>query len=46
LLQEGRLPYLRRLILEAEDLPDPDVVFERRLTMVLDGLTAGIGHPS
>jgi AcrR family transcriptional regulator len=45
LLQEDRLPYLRRLILEAEDLPDPDVVFERRLTMVLDGLAAGIDRP-
>jgi AcrR family transcriptional regulator len=45
LLQEGRLPYLRRLVQEAEDLPDPDVVFERRLAMVLDGLAAGIGRP-
>ena len=44
LLQEGRLPYLRRVIVEAEDLPDPDVVFERRLAMVLDGLAAGIGR--
>jgi AcrR family transcriptional regulator len=44
LLQEGRLPYLRRLILEAEDLPDPDVVFERRLAMVLDGLAARLGR--
>jgi AcrR family transcriptional regulator len=44
LLQEGRLPYLRRLVLEAEDRPDPDVVFERRLAMVLDGLAAGIGR--
>lgn len=41
LLQEGQLPYLKRLILEAEDFPDPDVVFERRLAMVLDGLAAG-----
>ncbi len=42
LLQEGRLPYLRRLIIEAEDAPDPDVVFERRLAMVLDGLAARV----
>jgi AcrR family transcriptional regulator len=42
LLAEGRLPYLRRLIIEAEDVPDPDVVFERRLAMVLDGLAAGV----
>ena len=45
LLQEGGLPYLERLIIEAEDLPDPDVVFERRLAMVLDGLTTRIGRP-
>jgi AcrR family transcriptional regulator len=43
LLQEGRFPYLKRLIIEAEDLPDPDVVFERRLAMVLDGLAAAVG---
>jgi AcrR family transcriptional regulator len=40
LLEEGELPYLKRLIIEAEDLPDPEVVFARRLAMVLDGLTA------
>jgi AcrR family transcriptional regulator len=45
LLQEGEHPYLKRVIIEAEDLPDPDVVFERRLAMVLDGLTATIGRP-
>ena len=43
LLQDDRLPHVRRLILEAEDLPDPDVVFERRLAMILDGLAAGVG---
>lgn len=42
LLQEGGHPYLRRLVVEAEDVPDQDVVFERRLAMVLDGLAAGI----
>ncbi|WP_298799630.1 TetR/AcrR family transcriptional regulator C-terminal domain-containing protein [Pseudonocardia sp. 73-21] len=42
LLDEGEHPYLERLIVEAEDFPDPDVVFERRLEMVLDGLTARI----
>jgi AcrR family transcriptional regulator len=46
LLQEGQFPYLERLIVEAEDFPDPDVVFERRLAMVLDGLAAGIAQPS
>jgi len=42
LLAEGRFPYLERLIIEAEDFPDPDAVFERRLAMVLDGLAARI----
>ena len=46
LLQEGQFPYLERLIVEAEDFPDPDVVFERRLAMVLDGLAARIAQPS
>ena len=42
LLREGEHPYLRRLIVDAEDFPDPDAVFERRLTMVLDGLAATV----
>ncbi|WP_345422702.1 TetR/AcrR family transcriptional regulator [Pseudonocardia xishanensis] len=42
LLEEGELPYLNRLVVEAEDFPDQDVVFERRLAMVLDGLAARI----
>jgi hypothetical protein len=46
LLQKSEFPYLKRLIIEAEDLPDPDVMFERRLAIVLDGLTARIGRPS
>lgn len=46
LLREGEFPYLKRLVTEAEDLPDPDVVFARRLSMVLDGLTARIDRPS
>ena len=45
LLQTGNTPYLKRLIMDAEDLPDPDVVFERRLAMVLDGLAAGLERP-
>jgi hypothetical protein len=46
LLQGRELPYLKRVIVEAEDLPDPDVVFLRRLAMVLDGLTARIDRPN
>lgn len=45
LLQTGNTPYLKRLIMDAEDFPDPDVVFERRLAMVLDGLAAGLERP-
>ncbi|HVX28897.1 MAG TPA: TetR/AcrR family transcriptional regulator [Nitrolancea sp.] len=36
-------PYFRRIVIEAEDFPDPDVVFERRLGYVLDGLAVGLG---
>jgi AcrR family transcriptional regulator len=46
LLKQGKFPYLERLIVEAEGFPDPDVVFERRLAMVLDGLAARIAPPS
>lgn len=42
LLETGNNPQLKRFILEAEDFPDLDVVFERRLTMVLDGLAASL----
>jgi AcrR family transcriptional regulator len=42
LLSEGKHPYLKRLIEDAEDFPQPDVVFERRLAMVLDGLAATV----
>ena len=38
LLAEGRHPYMERIIREADDFPEPDSVFERRLAMVLDGL--------
>jgi AcrR family transcriptional regulator len=40
LVESGRYPMLTRLIRDAEDFPDPDVVFERRLGYVLDGLAA------
>jgi AcrR family transcriptional regulator len=46
LLQDGGFPYLKRVILDAEDVPVPDEVFGRRLAMVLDGLSARIGRPS
>jgi AcrR family transcriptional regulator len=35
--------YFRRIVVEAEDFPNPDVTFERRLGYVLDGLMVGLG---
>jgi AcrR family transcriptional regulator len=43
LIATGDHPYLERIVRDAEDYPDPDVVFERRLGYVLDGLGAGLG---
>jgi AcrR family transcriptional regulator len=40
LLRDGGHPYLRRVVVDADDSPEPDVVFERRLAMVLDGVAA------
>ena len=34
----GGFPLVTRVVLDAEDFPDPDVVFERRLGHVLDGI--------
>jgi Tetracyclin repressor-like, C-terminal domain len=42
MLSNGQHPYLRRVVVEAEDAPDPDAVFERRLAMVLAGLAAAV----
>lgn len=38
----GRHPYLERIVVEAEDFPDVDAAFERRLGFVLDGLAANL----
>ena len=43
-LATGRYPYLERIVIEAEDFPDPDVTFERRLALVLDGLATNLPH--
>jgi AcrR family transcriptional regulator len=40
IIDSGRYPLFTRIVVEAEDFPDPDVVFERRLGYVLDGLPA------
>ena len=38
----GRYPRVTRVIIEAEDFPDPDLVFAWQLDRVLDGLAAAI----
>lgn len=43
LIATGKYPYLARIVRDAEDFPDPDVLFERRLGYVLDGLATGLG---
>jgi AcrR family transcriptional regulator len=40
LVATGRHPYLERIVVEAEDFPDIDATFERRLSLVLDGIAA------
>ncbi|OLF07347.1 hypothetical protein BLA60_27640 [Actinophytocola xinjiangensis] len=42
LLSTGKYPWLERIVHDAEDFPDPDETFERRLAHVLDGLTSGL----
>jgi AcrR family transcriptional regulator len=38
LIATGDFPYVERIVIDAEDYPDPDVTFNRRLEHVLDGL--------
>jgi hypothetical protein len=42
LIAIGRHPYLERIVMEAEDFPDIDTTFERRLALVLEGLAASM----
>jgi AcrR family transcriptional regulator len=42
LFASGRYPFLERIVVEAEDFPDVDATFERRLALVLDGLAANL----
>jgi AcrR family transcriptional regulator len=41
-LATGDYPRLRRIVADAEDFPDPDAVFARRLAYVIEGLAAGL----
>jgi hypothetical protein len=43
LIATGKYPCPARIVEDAEDFPDPDVQFERRLGYVLDGLATGLG---
>jgi AcrR family transcriptional regulator len=42
LIATGEFPYVERIVIEAEDFPDSDVTFQRRLGYILDGLAASI----
>jgi AcrR family transcriptional regulator len=42
----GKYPLFTRMIVEAEDFPDPGKVFEWQLDRVLDGLAAAIPAPA
>jgi AcrR family transcriptional regulator len=44
LLATGRYPFMERIMIEAEDYPDADAMFERRLSFVLDGLAANLAR--
>jgi AcrR family transcriptional regulator len=46
LLGTGDHPYLAKIILDADDSPDHDTVFERRLGMVLAGLATAMDRES
>lgn len=42
IISDGQHPAMERIVVEAEDYPDTDTIFERRLGFVLDGLAAGL----
>src|SRR5699024_7395793 len=42
MLDTGRFPMLKRVVIEAEDFPDPDAAFEWQLDRVLDGIAVAI----
>ncbi|HEY2645123.1 MAG TPA: TetR/AcrR family transcriptional regulator [Galbitalea sp.] len=44
LMREGTHPYFERFIREAEDFPNQDVVFERRLATVLGGVAESVAR--
>ena len=44
-IASGRYPQVSRMVIEAEDFPDPAAVFEWQLDRILDGLAAIIPAP-
>jgi AcrR family transcriptional regulator len=46
IVASGRYPLLSRVVIEAEDFPDPDTVFGWQLDRVLDGLAAILPAPT
>jgi hypothetical protein len=42
LTETGKYPYFTRMVIEAEDFPDPDADFQWQLERILAGLTAAI----
>lgn len=42
LIEAGKYPQFTRLVIDAEDFPDPDATFEWRLERILDGLATAI----
>jgi len=41
-LATGEFPYVERIVIEAEDFPDSEITFQRRLGYILDGLAASV----
>jgi AcrR family transcriptional regulator len=44
ILSTGKYPMLDKIVRDAEDFPDNDKLFERRLNMVLDGIEHQLKH--
>ena len=45
-IASGRYPLVTRMVIEAEDFPDPEAVFSWQLDRVLDGLAAAVPAPN
>jgi AcrR family transcriptional regulator len=43
ILETGRYPRMKRIVADADDFPDADINFQRRLNYIVNGLGAGLG---